>query len=255
MIEPRRLRWNADAVVSSKLGSPAVSCYFKQVRALSIAGCVVVLVAGCSQVLGLDQDYGVSTENGGGAGAVGGADGGHGGTTTGGSAGTGGVGAGGSVETITYEATIADCVDPASPNPDQCANPTEALWIDQSDMRAYLRFEPDDTIAGATIISATLRLTVGTYSQAQGDTSGEMWEVEPFTRPDLFNSAPLPVGSVLAGDQGPADPENHVAWPLPVALVVPSTPVYLGVIPVSFNSVGYLNLNGTNPPQLVVEYQ
>ncbi len=212
----------------------------------------------------------MSGAGGSGAGSVGGGGGttsgtgggvaGHGGTAAGGEAGTGGTGAtggtgGGSVQTVQYVAVVADCIDTSSPDPDQCANPAQALWTDQPATNAYLRFETDGTIAGATIQSATLRLTVGTYSQAQGDTTGELWEVALFTRPDLFNGEPAIVGTALAGDQGVADPGTTVDWPVPVNLIAADTPVFLSVVPISYNSVGYENLAGTHPPRLIVRYQ
>ena len=243
-------------------------------RALFTAIGSVLLAAGCGAILGIDQDYvlvgsgghgaggsggdGGTTSGGGMTSGTGGGPGGQGGTAGGGVAGaggTGGAGGGGTVQTVVYVATVADCIDTGSPDPDQCASPAEALWTDLPDTHAYLRFETDGTIAGATIVSATLRLTVGTYNQAQGDTSGELWEVAPFTRPDLFNGPPATVGSMVAGDQGVANPGTTVDWPVPASLIAASSPVFLSVAPISYNSVGYVNLSGTNPPRLIVEYQ
>jgi hypothetical protein len=239
-----------------------MSCDVPHLSSLAAVAAAVVLVAGCDVILGIDKDYALSVGGGGSTSTgVGGttATGGGGGTTSSGSGGTtsssSGGGTGGSASSVVYVATVADCIDTASPDPDQCASPAEALWIDLPETEAYLRFEPDGAIAGATIVSATLRLTVGTYAQAQGEESGELWEVAPFARADLFNGAPLTVGSVLAGDQGVAEPGTTVDWSVPVALVAADTPVYLGVIPLGYNSTGYQNLNGSNPPRLIVEIQ
>lgn len=238
-------------------------------RIVVMTACAVVWAAGCTAILGIDKDYTVDAVGGGGSGTVGGGGttstggatttgsgggaAGQGGSPTGSGTGTGGTG--GALETVVYTATVADCIDTSAPDPDQCASPAEALWIDLPETEAYLRFEPDSTIAGATVVSASLRLTVGTYSQAQGDTSGELWEVTPFSRTDLFSAAPSATGSVLAPDQGAADPGASIDWPLPVGLIAAGTPVYLGLFPTSHNSVGYLNLNSGDPPRLIVEIQ
>jgi hypothetical protein len=198
---------------------------------------------------------------GGGAGASGG-----GGAGGGGAGGTGGVGGGGGAGpgTVVVGASIADCLDPTVPDPDQCEldHGVGIMTVDGSDglnglpVYSFLRFDLDDTLTGKTVTAVTLRLTVPDTGSGDSPESGEVWEVEPFSRQDLFTAAPLQVGGApLAMSQGAVALLDEVTWALPGDSVAPNSAVTLGLYPLVNDGADYWNLNGTLPPQLVIDYQ
>ncbi len=195
---------------------------------------------------------------------------GAGGGTSGAGGGTGGVGggttgAGGATTgSLSYAASVADCVDLMAPDPDACEAYTGAGQMSVDLLEAmtgfpnasFLRFDLDDALAGATITGVTLRLVVTTDANAFGDEAGEIWEVAPFARPDLFTAVPAKVGNTsLAPSVGAVALGDTVDWTLPPTVVVAGGSVYLGIFPISENGVSYWNLNGTTPPALIVDYQ
>jgi hypothetical protein len=200
-----------------------------------------------------------------GGGAMGGM-GGMGGTGIGGAPGgggsssaTGGMG-GAAPVVVSYPATVADCLLTGTADPDLCANthPVGHMSVDLDvdllmvGSQVYIRFEPDNQVAG-TVISAEIRLTVGSDTAAASTQTGELFRVEPFIRSDLFvDPPPTVVGNLLGMNQGAVVPGDTVVWPLPVSAVQPGTPICLTVKPVNSNGVDYFNLVGATPPELVV---
>ena len=200
----------------------------------------------------------VATGGMGGSGGTGGMGGGVGGA--GGAGGVGGQGGEAAMPvTITYGAAVADCIYIGMEDPDVCAAdlPINAMTVDASVStnllpgHSYLRFDLDGQLAGKTVTEVRLRLTVSDDMSAASVSSGELHEVEPFTRPDLFVEAPMAVAS-LGADQGAVMPNDVVEWVLPTALVAPNGSVFLGVLPVSTNGVDYWNNDGAAPPLLLV---
>lgn len=197
---------------------------------------------------------GATSTGGGGAGAMGGAGAG------GAEGGNGGAGPG----DVEYTATIADCTNPADPDPDVCeANNGRGVGAMQVDgdpamldaSHAYLRFETDTTLAGKTIDSVTLRLRVPVIVDSGANQTGDVWLVEPFVRADLFVAAPATIGaSPIALDMGNADKGETVLFDLPTSIVSASSSVTLGILPNTTDGVDYFNLNGAVPPALLIEY-
>lgn len=166
---------------------------------------------------------------------------------------------------VTYTAAVADCVRPTMPNPDTCETEVGAGTmtvdteydppIDLTPRHSYLRFDLDGTLAGKTIDGATLRVRVTAISGAESNQTGELWQVQPFTRNDLFVSTPSAVGSSpIADDQGPVALSELVSFSVPTSLISPNGSVYLGLLPLTTNGVDYYNANGAEPPVLVVDY-
>lgn len=208
-----------------------------------------------------------TTSSNGGAGGHGGeaSDGGGGqgagGAAAGGAGGAGGEG--GSEQVVTYLPMVADCVDPSLPDPDACASdqPLGTMGVD-SDVgmlvtrHSYLRFDLDEQLAGLRVTEVLLEITVSDHDDAESSSSGEIWQVEPFTRADLFVAAPAAVGpTALVGDNGAVAQLQTVVFALPVALVMPGAPVFLGVLPLETDGIDYWNLDGATPPRLVVTAQ
>jgi len=220
------------------------------------------------RVDGGDATGGASSTGGDGGGAVGGsATGGSatGGSNTGGS-GQGGIAGGGGQpmpETLSFSATIAECIDVALPDPDFCetsiAGPgsmkvdTEA---DQPTYVAYLRFDLTGAPADKSATDVSLTLTVSNKQMANSDESGEVWQVEPFELPDLSNLAPNAVGTPpLAASLGPVAPFDSVEWQLPPSVITVAQSVYIAITPASVDGVNYDNLDGVTPPVLRVTFE
>jgi hypothetical protein len=161
-----------------------------------------------------------------------------------------------------FPATTADCVDVNLPDPDACAvaAATAPLTVDSTTeiagndtaAAALLAFELDDSFIAANVVAVKLQLATGGLG-SESESSGEVWEVAPFTRNDLFGTLPAKQGAAPI-----ADPLIGVAactvveWTLPLA-VEPSTTVYLGVFPRSSNGVDYFGIGGDFAPRLIVE--
>ena len=173
----------------------------------------------------------------------------------------GGGGAGGGSVVLSYGTSVADCVDPTSPNPDTCA--TEGGGIRMAvDLEegmpptpriSFLRFDLDAQLAGKSVDSVELRLSVPVFIGAESNDSGEVWRVAEFDRAALFTAAPTKVGaSPAAASVGAVAQGQTVVFELPSSLVSAGGSVYLGVFPLSTNGVDYSNALGAVPPALVI---
>lgn len=174
--------------------------------------------------------------------------------------GDGGGGDGGA-SSVTYTATIAECIDPGAPDPAFCrsVNGDTELPVDQNDSNlnvpfySYLRFDVDAAIAGREITGVTLRLVVSDGAQSDATMTGEVWRVATFTLADLSTQAPAQLGGApLAGDQGAVVQLQPVEWALPPA-VIDGGPLCLGLVPLSAGGVNYWNLQGADPPRVRID--
>ena len=230
----------------------------------------VLLAAGCVSIAGLDGDYRLG---GGGAGgttasttapsaSTSSSSAGGGGAAQSSTAATGGGGSASCPGVHEVVAVVADCIDLTVPDPDYCETTTglgtfqidALLSVSNSPRHAFLRFDLDPSLVENTLTSIVLRLVVATTTNADSDDSGEVWQVAPFARPDLFagdvaNAGTAPsantVGAVALG--------QIVEWSLPTT-VVDGTSVYLALRPISSNFATYVNLHGApaDAPRLVV---
>ena len=160
-----------------------------------------------------------------------------------------------------YTATVAECVDPANPNPDTCRSikGQDQLVADGSDATtmqpwdAFVRFDLDAAIAGKIIKTVHLELTVTSDSLAPSSSSGAIWQVAMFDKPSLYTAEPAKMGSAaIAPAQSNVVNLQVVTFVLPNALVSPGSSVYLGVFTTSQDGVNYWNLAGANPPVLAI---
>lgn len=188
-----------------------------------------------------------------GDGATGGDDGSTGGATT-------DPGGGGS---YAYVAVIAECVGPGL-DPDACEAITDpdAIQTDAQDIAtggpiySFLRFDLDDAFAGAQVTSVTLRMHTADYDSAESEQSGEIFEVEPFERDDLYVGAPAQVGNTPIGpDVGPVAGDQDVTWALPETIAVAGGSIYLGLFPASEDGVHYWDETTADPPTVIVVAQ
>jgi hypothetical protein len=175
-----------------------------------------------------------------------------------------GAGGGSTTSTVNYVAVVADCIDPMDPNPTECEVDTGfgIMSIDEivsgtgARNEVYIRFNLDGALSGKSVVSVKLRLVVSNKASAGSDQTGEVWEVAPFMKTDLYLMAPSKVGvSALASDMGSVSQGEQVDWDLPITLVAPNSSVFLGVFPVSTDGVEYWNATGDVPPELIIEYQ
>jgi hypothetical protein len=121
---------------------------------------------------------------------------------------------------------------------------------------SYVRFDLDGTLAGREVLSVTLRLMTTDDIEAPGISTGELWEVAPFTRPDLYVAAPQQLGNApLAADEGPAQANAIVEYVVPVQYAQPNAGVFLSLVPTSTDGVNYWNTEGVTPPVLRVDYR
>lgn len=166
---------------------------------------------------------------------------------------------------VEYVAVVADCVNPAVPNPDTCKTVNGATYIaiDANDSATdnpwigFLRFDLDNVLAGRIVTSLRLRLVASSNSNASAPNSGRIWQVGPFARTDLF-VAPVPArigATLLAGTQGSVEPLQVITWTLPVSLAVANGSVYLEIETVNSDGTTYWNLAGPNPPRLLIDLQ
>ena len=174
---------------------------------------------------------GAPSSGGGGIEGAGGTTGGFGGTGgLGGLGGGGGRGGSPPVELV-YAPVIADCITLDAPDPDACAlsQPEGTMGVDGDvsnmsmliERHSYLRFDFDGALAGAEVLEVALEITVSDVASSNGDSSGQLWEVEPFTRDDLFVGPPPKAGTApLAGDQGSVDLSETVTFALPTSSVI-----------------------------------
>jgi len=164
---------------------------------------------------------------------------------------------------IEYMAVVADCINPATPDPDGCiaANGAGQLVVDSNDSttmnpwQGYVKFDVDGMIAGRTVMAVHLRMVATSDAKAPSPNSGSVWQVAPFTRTSLATTTPATIGNVLAGSQGAVAANQPVNWSLPTSLVSANASVYLGLTSASSDGVNYWNSTGTTPPRLVIDLQ
>jgi hypothetical protein len=158
--------------------------------------------------------------------------------------------------TVEYVATVADCVSATTPDPDFCAAvyaselhlDVSADYLGNHTSLVYLRFDPDNQISGATTISAELIM-----ANVNGSVlSGEVHDVAPFQRPDLFGQAPG-LGPEIAPDPGPVFSGQHVTWPLATAPKA-NQPFCMALSTTTTDGIGYARLSSPTPPKLRVTF-
>lgn len=165
---------------------------------------------------------------------------------------------------VTVTASVADCISPIRLDPDYCEEDTGPgeLNVDMNDHdteepnHSYLAFEVPTLPPGARVTRVSLRLVITDTDGAGGESTGEVWAVEPFERADLFSFAPATMGSAPVGaDLGAIEVGAEAVWELPAGLVASEEPLYLGVLPLVDDGVSYWNLNGVDPPTLRIDYE
>lgn len=162
-----------------------------------------------------------------------------------------------------YPASIGLCIDPANLDPALCE---ESAGLDQVSVDAYtsvvdgpwisfLRFDFDDSFEGRTVTTATLQMVVGPDDKDEGSSTGDVWQVEPFTEADLLMKVPAQVGNQpIAFDRGPVGLNETVVWGIPEDLIEANGSLYLGMWKASENGTDYWGKDGVAPPLLIVEW-
>jgi hypothetical protein len=165
---------------------------------------------------------------------------------------------------VTYPATVAECVNPALPNPDTCrsVNGDTQMVVDENDSGTdnpwvgFVRFDIDGQIAGKTVTQVRLQLRTTSNSKASATKSGAIWQVQPFTKASLATTVPAHIGATEVGaDKGAVTANMTLTWALPVGLVTANNGVYFSVETTSSDGTNYWNSSGTTPPILIVDAQ
>ena len=164
--------------------------------------------------------------------------------------------------TAYYGATLGACNSAQNLDPNDCETQAgvgimyaDALTETNATVYAFVRFDLDTTLVGKTVDKVTLRLVAAGTPQSQSDSSGVIWEVQPFTKDSLAQGLPDSVGpDPIAEGIGAVEPLQECYWQLPTSLVAPGEPVFLAVEQPSENSVDYWNDHGATPPLLIVDY-
>lgn len=165
-----------------------------------------------------------------------------------------------------YAAEVAECVDPAAPDPMACrtenvgaSNNLFQLVVDLQDTAtahpwvAYVRFPVDNQLAGRTITAVALRVTATDDALAVSNSTGEVFAVAPFSLADLTGTAPAKTSARLAPSQGAVALLDVVEFPLPTDSVRAGEPAHFGIFPVSPQGVNYWNSSGPDPPVLIID--
>lgn len=171
--------------------------------------------------------------------------------------------------TVTYVATVADCLEAVTqPTPGSCLSYTASmdgpneLWVDmrRTGHRAfttYLLFSVDGTIANHTVDDVELVVSVTSYTNA-GGSGADVWEVVPFTAQTLYLQTPSQVGGKpLATSPGAVARGQTVTYSLP-PIVTANQSFSLGLFTPGGDGTGYWGLNGNPtsepPPVLKITY-
>jgi hypothetical protein len=169
---------------------------------------------------------------------------------------------GGQSMTLTYPATVAECVNPMMPDPAACSTWAGGNRLDvdlkneASNMEpshAYLRFDLDGALDGKTIDAVQVELVCGDAAGDEAPMSGELYRVASFSLSSLQTGVPA-IAEKVAEDRGGVTRGATVAWLIPPALVKPNGTIYLGLFPTTNNGVHYWNNSGAVPPKLVIFY-
>lgn len=165
---------------------------------------------------------------------------------------------------VEYASVVADCVDPADPDPDFCIarNGAGQMAVDADDTasgngwESFVRFDLDATIAGRTVTSVKLQLSATSDGSASSGSTGAVWRVATFTRTSLAVTVPATIGSQpLAGSQGAVDPDDVVVWTLPTGLPAANSSVFLKIKTADTDGVLYHNQTSAKRPRLIIDLQ
>jgi hypothetical protein len=160
---------------------------------------------------------------------------------------------------IEYEATLAVCTEPGVFDPEHCALEAgdDQFTIDAADVdgqvsNGWLRFDLDDQLEGAELVSAELVLRVGPEEFDESDQTGEVWLVEAFDALSLMTADPGAL-EIVAEDLGAVAVDTVVVFELPLAVIVPGSALYLGLFATTDDGLDYLSHTSDDPPRLVIQ--
>ncbi len=163
--------------------------------------------------------------------------------------------------TVEYAATIAVCTQEGIHDPEACAAQAgeDQFTVDGQDSagtiaNGWLRFDLDEAIDGADVLSVQLVLRVGPEDFDNSLQSGEVWRVDPFDLDDLSTGNPAAI-ELLAADVGAVMVDTDVIFDLPTDAVGSGKPLHLGLFPNANNGVDYRSHTSATPPRLVIEAQ
>jgi len=166
--------------------------------------------------------------------------------------------------TLTYPATVAECINPAVPSTATCrsVNGDTQMVVDADDSGTnnpwfgFVRFDIDDKVANKTVTAVRFQIRTTNNSKAPAPKSGEVWQVTPFTLASLSTAVPAHVGATPLGpDKGAVSQNITLTWTMPVSLVTANSGVYFSIESSSSDGTNYWNTSGTTPPKLIVDVQ
>jgi hypothetical protein len=150
------------------------------------------------------------------------------------------------------------CTEDTVFDPVQCAVEAgvDQITLDAQDngmlvCNVWLRFDLDDALAGAELISAELTATVGPDADDDSQSSGELWTTQPFDLVSLTVANPAAI-EMIGADQGAIRIGAEITWSIPIELVVVGESMHLALVPVTTDGLDLWGDSSELPPRLVV---
>lgn len=157
---------------------------------------------------------------------------------------------------VVVDAAIAVCTQDTVFDPAECAMEAgpESFTVDLSDGgmfvdTGWLRFDFDDTLADATIVSMELVVVVGSDASDESGSTGELWTTEPFDLAALSLGNPATV-ELVGEDLGAVALGAEIVWPLPVELFAGGDSLHFAIVPVVSDGLDLLDATSDTPPRL-----
>ncbi len=157
---------------------------------------------------------------------------------------------------VVYDAAIAVCTQDTVFDPMACAEEAgpQSFTVDLADggglvSTGWLRFDLDDTLVDATIVSIELSVVVGSETGDNSGSTGELWTTEPFDLQTLTVGNPA-TAELVGEDLGLVVLGEEIVWSLPPELFDPTESLYFAIVPVATDGIDLLDATSAMPPRL-----
>lgn len=157
---------------------------------------------------------------------------------------------------VVYDAAIAVCTQDTLFDPMLCAAEAgpQSFTVDLADSgglvsTGWLRFDLDDTLVDATIVSIELSVVVGSEDGDNSGSTGELWTTEPFDLQTLTVGNPATM-ELVGEDLGLVVLGEEIVWSLPPELFDPTASLYFAIVPVATDGLDLLDATSETPPRL-----
>jgi len=162
---------------------------------------------------------------------------------------------------VEYVATIAVCTADTVFDPVDCAVQAgvDEFTVDLADDDAlvatgWVRFDLDDTLAGAEVTSAEVVFTIGPGTGDGSLSACELWTSEAFDLDTLASGNPSTL-ELIGDSPGPVRIGAEVVWSVPAELVMAGESLHLALVPISTDGHDIKDASSATPPRLVITAQ